>query len=103
MKKILFLIFLLCVTGCSEVDVKTKPELMPEANPPKIQPMNMKYVEFGTCKIGNEYGYSLTTDNFGNLNNNIIEMRRYILSEKATIEFYKNLSMSTEDQAKVKK
>lgn len=102
MKKII-LLFLLLITSCSEVDVKTKTELMPQANPPKIQPMNMKYVEFNTCKLGNDYVYSLTTDNFGNLNNNIIEMRRYILSEKATIDFYKNLLISTEEPNKVKK
>lgn len=97
MKKLLLLFGFLFLTSCSEVDVKTKSELMPVANPPIIQPMNMKYVEFGTCKLDdNTYGYSLTTTNFGNLYNNIIEMRRYILSEKSTITFYKNLAESTE-------
>lgn len=105
MKKIIIAAFLAALTACTSVDVKTTNQKMPVVTAPTITPMNMRPVNFGLTKLNNQYYYTLTSDNFGNLDNNIIEMRRYILSQKASINFYKTLSESTEisDTAKKKK
>lgn len=96
MKKILMILSLLLITSCSTVDVKTAPLKMPEVNPPSILPMNTRNVNFGVSKINNQMMYTLTPPNLGNLDNNIIEMRRYILSQQSQIDFYKSVLESME-------
>ena len=95
MKKLSILCFLL-LASCSTVEVKTAPLKMPEVNAPSVVPMNMKQVNFGTTKVNKETVFTLTPENLGYLDNNIIEMRRFILSEEARIKFYKDLSDSME-------
>ena len=103
MKKIIVLFGLLALCSCSTVDVKTSPEKLPEITPPPIVSMNMKHVSINTSIINKKPYYIIDPMNFENLDNNIIEMRRYIYSQEAQIDFYKNLSESMEKSPKVKK
>ena len=95
MKKYILLAFMF-LSSCSALEVKTAPLKFPEVTAPTIVPMNTKTINIKTATVNGNVLYTLTPDNMENLDNNIIEMRRYILSQGAQIIFYQNLNKSVE-------
>lgn len=109
MKKISLIVILAMLSGCSTVDIKSKPVVFTPVTVPDPAPMNLSHV---TWKVYNANDikilakslngessrtfvlYGLDNDNFQLMDANLQDMFRYILEENKTKDFYKNLELN---------
>ena len=100
----------LFLTGCaSTLNIHTAPVTLAPIQAPQAQPMTlgnikwsvMNQADIKALKPGSGFViYTLDGKNFRQLDNNILEMRRYILEQNQIIIFYKGVSDTSQHNTK---